>query len=55
MEVRKVKKWIDDEGHTYQRAPNRPLELLARNAPTTGKKADLRVPTSAEGADGPTC
>jgi len=53
-EVRKDKRQIDEEGITYQRAPNQPLDLLTRNAPAIGKM-DLRAPTSTvEDADGPT-
>ena len=47
-DVRSDKKRENGEGHTYQRAPNRPLEPLTRNAPTTGKTAGWRATTSAE-------
>jgi len=54
MEVRKEEKQTNNQGHTYQRAPYQPLKLLTRNTPATGKKANWRVPTSAESSDGPT-
>jgi len=53
-EVRKDEKWMDNEGRTYQRAPYQLLKPLTRNAPATGKKADLRAPMSTESSDGPT-
>ncbi|KIM51259.1 hypothetical protein SCLCIDRAFT_33589 [Scleroderma citrinum Foug A] len=53
-DVRSDEKRENREGHTYQRAPNRPLDPLTRNVPPTGKK-DLRAPTSTvEDVDGPT-
>jgi len=53
-DIRKDERWTDDKGHTYQRAPNQPLEPLTRSAPPTGKMDGWRVPTSTEGSDGPT-
>ena len=53
-DIRKDERRTDDKGHTYQRAPNRPLEPLTRNAPPTGKMDGWRVPTSTEGSDGST-
>jgi len=54
MEVRTDRKRTNGDGLTYQRVQSRPLNPLAQNAPATGKKANLRVPTSAESSDGPT-
>jgi len=53
-DIRKDKRQTDDKGHTYQRAPNRPLKPLTRNVPPTGKMDGWRVPTSTEGSDGST-
>ena len=54
MDVRSDEKRMNDEGITYQRAPNQPLNVLTQNAPTTGKTDGWRLPTSAESSDGST-
>ena len=50
-DVRSDEKQENGEGHTYQRAPNRPLDPLTRNAPPTGKTDGWRATTSAESSD----
>ena len=54
MDVRSEEKRKNIKGHTYQRAPNQPLNALTRNVPPTGKMDGWRAPTSAEGSDGST-
>ena len=44
-EVRADEKRTDEGGHTYQRAPHRPLDPPTRNVPPTGETDDLRGPT----------
>ena len=45
MEVRADENQTDRDRHTSQRVQNRPLDLLTRNVPPTGKTDDLRGPT----------
>ena len=43
-DVRADRKWTDRDGHTSQRAQNRPLDPLTRNVPPTGETDDLEGP-----------